>query len=223
MKMNHVVSGLGLNLLAAGATRYLSIVVFPSTGIVSKALPKPFFMALALLLPLALHLLLTRTKFGLRLRAVGENPESARMAGIAPAPARYAAVTLSGALAALAGACLLSDVPTLIPSLAVNTNDSITISESVSVVKPLLISVSESLSVSDSPSLFVPWLAPNVSDSISVATVPTVAAVPPMESVSPVRKPAPLKVTVLPGAPDALLSAREGMRISTAPMSHFVP
>src|SRR5437868_374811 len=34
LKMNHVVSGLGLNLLAAGATRYLSLVLFPSTGIV---------------------------------------------------------------------------------------------------------------------------------------------------------------------------------------------
>ena len=112
LKMNHVVSGLGLNLLAAGATRYLSLVLFPSTGIVSQALPKPFYLALALLLPFVLQWALTRTKFGLRLRAVGENPESARMAGIRPEPARYAAVTLSGALAALAGACLLSDVPT---------------------------------------------------------------------------------------------------------------
>ena len=44
--------------------------------------------------------------FGLRLRAVGENPESARMAGIGPGPLRFAAVTLSGVLAALAGTFL---------------------------------------------------------------------------------------------------------------------
>jgi len=112
LKLNHVVSGLGLNLLAAGGTRYLSLVVFPSTGVTSQALPKAFYLTLAVALPFVLQWVLTRTKFGLRLRAVGENPESARMAGIAPAPARYAAVTLSGALAALAGACLLSDVPT---------------------------------------------------------------------------------------------------------------
>jgi general nucleoside transport system permease protein len=50
--------------------------------------------------------LLNRTTFGLRLRAVGENPESARMTGISPTLPRYAAVTLSGVLGALAGAHL---------------------------------------------------------------------------------------------------------------------
>ena len=55
------------------------------------------------------------TRFGLRLRAVGESPESARMAGIAAVPSRYVAVTLSGVCAALAGAYLsLADAHTFL-------------------------------------------------------------------------------------------------------------
>ena len=49
---------------------------------------------------------LYRTPFGLRLRAVGENPEAADTAGIRVEAVRYAGVILSGALAAIGGAYL---------------------------------------------------------------------------------------------------------------------
>jgi simple sugar transport system permease protein len=49
---------------------------------------------------------LYRTRFGLRLRAVGENPEAADTAGVSVARMRYAGVMLSGALAAVGGAYL---------------------------------------------------------------------------------------------------------------------
>lgn len=106
LRMNQVVSGLGINLLAAGGTRYLSLRLFPASGVRIEGLPPELFLGLAVVLPFVILLLLTRTRFGLRLRAVGENPESARMAGLSPLPSRYTAVVLSGVLAALAGAYL---------------------------------------------------------------------------------------------------------------------
>ena len=50
--------------------------------------------------------LLTRTGFGLRVRAVGENPEAADVAGISVARTRYSALLIGGALMAVAGAFL---------------------------------------------------------------------------------------------------------------------
>jgi simple sugar transport system permease protein len=49
---------------------------------------------------------LYRTRFGLRLRAVGENPQAVDTAGISVAGLRYQAVLISGALCGVAGAYL---------------------------------------------------------------------------------------------------------------------
>ena len=49
-RMNHVVSGLGINLLAAGATRYLALRLFPE-GMHVGGLPGSLFLALAFVLP----------------------------------------------------------------------------------------------------------------------------------------------------------------------------
>ncbi|MCS6776056.1 MAG: ABC transporter permease [Chloroherpetonaceae bacterium] len=112
LRMNPVVSGLGITLLASGVTRYLALRWFEQ-GFRIDGLPGGLFLGLALILPFVTLLVLHRTRFGVRLRAVGENPESARMAGVAPVPLRYLAVTLSGVLAALAGAYLsMSDAHT---------------------------------------------------------------------------------------------------------------
>lgn len=54
----------------------------------------------------AAYLLLRSTGFGLRLRAVGENPEAAAAAGISVAGTRYAALAIGGVLMAAAGAFL---------------------------------------------------------------------------------------------------------------------
>jgi general nucleoside transport system permease protein len=48
--------------------------------------------------------LLYRTRFGLRLRAVGENPASVDTAGVSVVGLRYAAVAITGVLCGLAGA-----------------------------------------------------------------------------------------------------------------------
>src|SRR5438552_9872505 len=49
---------------------------------------------------------LARTRFGLRLRAVGENPHAVDTAGISVARLRYQAVIIAGVLCGIAGAYL---------------------------------------------------------------------------------------------------------------------
>jgi simple sugar transport system permease protein len=51
--------------------------------------------------------ILMRTRFGLRLRAVGENPQMVDVAGVSVKRLRYAALTINGALCGLAGSYLV--------------------------------------------------------------------------------------------------------------------
>jgi simple sugar transport system permease protein len=53
---------------------------------------------------LLVHILMTRTSFGLKLRIVGANPRAAAHAGLSVAKLTFATFALSAALAALAGA-----------------------------------------------------------------------------------------------------------------------
>jgi general nucleoside transport system permease protein len=62
--------------------------------------------------------LLYRTRFGLRLRATGENPAMVDAAGVSVAGMRYQALALNGALSALAGAYLVvGQNPSFIPNM----------------------------------------------------------------------------------------------------------
>ena len=67
-----------------------------------------FIVAMLLVFPVSFALY--RTRWGLRLRSCGENPEAARSLGVRVAPLRYEGVLLSGALAGLAGAYLAVEV-----------------------------------------------------------------------------------------------------------------
>ncbi len=62
---------------------------------------------IAIALVPAVWWLLYRTRFGLRLRAVGENPHMVDAAGVSVIKLRYAALTLNGALCSLAGSYLV--------------------------------------------------------------------------------------------------------------------
>jgi simple sugar transport system permease protein len=122
-KADQVVSGTAINLLMLGLPQLLSGAFFLSTGSTPQ-IPKEnllptlntFFgtqdldLSVASILAFALvpvcWYVLFRTPFGLRLRAVGENPSAADAAGVNVARMRYTAVLLSGALAALGGAYL---------------------------------------------------------------------------------------------------------------------
>src|SRR5918911_580956 len=109
-KADQVVTGTAINILFLGVPALLSGALFDSTGATpqvpkSNLLPvAPIVIAFALV-PLTWYVL-NRTPFGLRLRAVGENPEAADTAGVSVGRIRYTAVLLSGALAAIGGAYL---------------------------------------------------------------------------------------------------------------------
>jgi simple sugar transport system permease protein len=113
LRLNPIISGLALNMLAAGSTRFLALRLYPGGIQAATLLPKLPFLLLALALPLLLTLLLYRTRLGVELRAIGESPKSARGLGIAIPPRRYLAVGLSGVFAGLGGVYLsLADVGT---------------------------------------------------------------------------------------------------------------
>ena len=109
-KADQVVSGTAINILFLGVPALMSGALFDSTGAtpqipIGNLMPTlPIVIAFALV-PLT-WCVLNRTPFGLRLRAVGENPEAADTAGISVARIRYTGVLLSGALAAIGGAYL---------------------------------------------------------------------------------------------------------------------
>ena len=109
-RADQVVTGTAINILMAGIPGFLSGALFLSSGSTPQ-IPKehlmpwaPIIMAFAAV-PLSWYVLY-RTPFGLRLRAVGENPEAADAAGVRVARIRYGGVLLSGAFAAIGGAYL---------------------------------------------------------------------------------------------------------------------
>ncbi|HEY7180369.1 MAG TPA: ABC transporter permease [Blastocatellia bacterium] len=128
-RADQVVSGAAINILFLGAPALLSGALFESTGATpqlprDQTLPdmpifdpqsfpalasifnqKPLIYLAFILVAVTAHVIY-RTSFGLRLRAVGENPEAALAAGVSVNRMRYAGVLISGALAALGGAYL---------------------------------------------------------------------------------------------------------------------
>jgi simple sugar transport system permease protein len=128
-RADQVVSGTAINILFLGVPALLSGAFFDSTGATpqlprDQTLPdlavfnpqtspklasifnqKPLVYFAFLLVAVTAYVIY-RTRFGLRLRAVGENPEAADTAGINVNGIRYAGVLISGALAALGGAYL---------------------------------------------------------------------------------------------------------------------
>ncbi|MGL6235156.1 MAG: ABC transporter permease [Segniliparus sp.] len=147
-RVNHIVSGVAINLLGAGATKYLANLVFfpksknprespPVETLRSFDLPlvpdwcqsladRHWFLVSDLagvvggltsglsvltvgglaLVPLSFWIL-WRTRFGLRLRACGENPAAAASLGVKVRSRQYVALLISGGLAGLGGAALV--------------------------------------------------------------------------------------------------------------------
>jgi general nucleoside transport system permease protein len=135
---NQVVTGVAINIMAAGLTAVLGAAWFKQGGqtppipdglrlgtwwpglvdatrdipFVGPVLVQGFFshsvlVYLAFALVPAVWWLLWRSRFGLRLRAVGENPAMVEAAGVSVQRMRYTALGLNGVLCGLAGAYLV--------------------------------------------------------------------------------------------------------------------
>jgi simple sugar transport system permease protein len=127
LRADQIVSGTAINFLALGITGYLFLDIYEGQGTPTDIPDIPdvhlnfledwYFIGpvlgqlnlmiwLAFLTIVATWFVLFKTPAGLRIRAVGEHPRAADTVGISVYGTRYAAVTLSGILAALGGAYL---------------------------------------------------------------------------------------------------------------------
>ncbi|HBT50202.1 MAG: Nucleoside ABC transporter membrane protein [Caldanaerobacter subterraneus] len=116
-RVNQIVSGVALNILAFGSSRFLSQVFFKMAttsphvkGLRPVKIPvlgdtSPIIVLAFILVPFTAFIL-EKTVFGLRLKSVGENPLAADTLGVNVFKFKYAGVLLSGLLAGLAGTYL---------------------------------------------------------------------------------------------------------------------
>lgn len=128
-KADQVVSGIAINIAALGLTNYLNFIQTNNQGIpaLSANLRLPILswgplanipflgpvlfqqniiFYVAILILLGIQFLLFHTNIGLRIRAVGEQPQAADTAGVNVRLVRYLCVVSSGCLAGLGGAFL---------------------------------------------------------------------------------------------------------------------
>jgi simple sugar transport system permease protein len=125
-KVDQIISGTGIVILSLGLTSYLQRAVLnnypklnqPGSAIPALSIPglwrvpvigpiafnqSPIIYTLIILLVVT-HVIMYYTKWGLRIRAVGEHPRAADTLGVNVFQTRYISVLISGAIAGLAGA-----------------------------------------------------------------------------------------------------------------------
>ncbi|ATG97626.1 ribose/galactose ABC transporter permease [Mesoplasma lactucae ATCC 49193] len=121
LKSNQVISGTALNILAAGIAMFFATSGFfgpNATDIPTNFKPMyvdskhvlPVWLIVVLAITILLFIFFTFTKFGMRYKMVGENPNAVDAAGISVVKYRYIAVLLSGFLAGLAGGIMICTI-----------------------------------------------------------------------------------------------------------------
>ena len=115
-----LIAGVGINLFAAGLVTFWLIhlgvpghhAVAAEHQLVNISTPFGSFSPMifvAIALPVLIYILLFRTKLGLKIRAVGENPQAADVAGIKVNLLRLLSTAAGASLAGLAGAYISID------------------------------------------------------------------------------------------------------------------
>jgi general nucleoside transport system permease protein len=125
-QINQIISGTGIIILSLGITNYFYRAflnpnpALNNSGSILASLPIPLLWRIPVIGPILFnqspviyilfllilftHFFYNFTKWGLRIRAVGENPKAADTLGIAVLRLRYISVLVSGAIAGFAGA-----------------------------------------------------------------------------------------------------------------------
>lgn len=110
LKVDQVVSGMGIWLLGFGLTTYVmylhnALGPLPTeVGKISTIAGLSPFVYIGIALVFITWFIFYRTSFGLRIRSVGEDPSVAEVSGINVTKTRYLCVTIGGMLGGLAGA-----------------------------------------------------------------------------------------------------------------------
>lgn len=117
---DQTISGVAINFIGPGFSLFASRLFFEGatmTKPIPHKLPKWFSIDSSVLIAFALTAIMWyifyKTKWGLRLRAVGEHPAAADTLGVNVYKVRYIAVLLSGALAGLGGGAMTLGVVSL--------------------------------------------------------------------------------------------------------------
>lgn len=113
---NQIISGVALNMLAAGITALFGAFIFKQGGrsppldgaarLTETVFGQSAMTWLAVAAASLSAAALASTRFGLRIRAVGENPAAVDNAGVSVTRLRYGAVIIAGVLCGLGGATL---------------------------------------------------------------------------------------------------------------------
>lgn len=112
LRADQVVSGMAINLVMLALGTFLLEALFSSSSGSPQIAPLPKWAGhspltwLAIAVPVAAHLVVQRTPWGLRLRAAGEKPLAVAAMGVRVNRLRWSALLASGALAGLGGATL---------------------------------------------------------------------------------------------------------------------
>ena len=137
-RVHEIFSGLGLNFVALGVTLWLIFGPWKRPGVASMSGTQPIDislwlprlgnlsvswvgLALAFAAIIVIYILLHRTQWGLKLRAVGENPKAATLFAIGPRRRLLQSFMICGAFAGLAGATqVLGVYHRLLPAISSN-------------------------------------------------------------------------------------------------------
>ena len=136
--VNQIVVGLGLTIFAHSMSSFLHRVIFGNQFPILFAAGETYEIAYLSRIPIigqaifdqhwlvyltfalvpALYVLMYQTRFGLRVRAVGETPWAADASGVKVHRVRYAAILLGGLLASFGGAYMaLGDLAFFVPDM----------------------------------------------------------------------------------------------------------